>query len=104
MNRTGIFSSVRQANEDVENSFPIFVAGKIIVGEEIEGDAVFVVVPANGLGNMLRGAEAHLAALDVDDGAEGAFERAAAAAIEGAEIGGGELAEIFLANGGMGLV
>ena len=49
---------------------------------------------------MLRGAETHLAALNVDDGAEGAFKRAATAAIEGAKIGGDELAEIFPANGG----
>src|SRR5271157_579662 len=99
----GNFFLGAQANEDVENGFPILVAGKIVVGEEIEGDAVFVVVAANGLGNVLRGAETHFAALNVDDGAEGAFERAAAAAIEGAKIGSGELAEIFPANGGDGL-
>ena len=96
----GYFIFGAQANEDVENGFPIFVAGKIIVGEEIESDAVFVVVAANGRGNAIRGAETHLAALNIDDGAESALKRAAAAAIEGAEIGSGELAEIFPANGG----
>ena len=99
----GDFFLVANVDEDVEDGFPIFVAGKIVVGEEIESDAVFVVVAANGFGDMVGGAETHLAALHIDDGAESAFEGAAAAAIESAEIGGDELAEISPANGGDGL-
>src|SRR6516225_3842236 len=81
----GYFFFLAKADEVVEDSFPVFVASEIIVGEKVEGNAVFVIVAANCFGDVLGGAEAHLAALHVDDGAES---------------GGGELAEILLADGG----
>src|SRR6516225_5645273 len=63
-----------QTDEVIEDGFPVLVAGEIVVGEKVEGDAVLVVIAADGLRDVLGGAEAHLATLYVDDGAESAFE------------------------------
>ena len=95
---------VLQVRQRVEDGFPIFVAREIVVGEEIKGDSVGLVIAADGLGDVFGGAETHFAALHVDDGAEGALERTAAAAIERAEIRRDELAQIFRANHGDGLL
>ena len=71
----------RSSIEPVEDRLPVLVAGEIVVGDEEARD------PLRGVGahdafDVVRRAIARLAPLHVDDGAEAALERAAAAGVE----------------------
>ena len=70
-----------QLDEPVEEVFPMLVAGHVVVGDEERRDALLVVL-ADDRFEIVGGAEPALATLHVDDGAERALERAAAAEIE----------------------
>ena len=59
----------------------MLVAGHVVVGDEERRDALLVVL-ADDRFEIVGGAETALAALHVDDGAERALERAAAAEVE----------------------
>src|ERR1022692_198913 len=98
------FFFLAHVDQGVENCFPIFVAGKVVVSEKIELSAVGVIVVANGLDDSLGRTKAHLASLNIDDGAEGAFKRAAAAAVQRAGAWAHKLSQVFLADGGNRLV
>ena len=80
------------------------VAGEIVIGKEVESHALFAIIATDGIGDAISGAEAHFASLNVDDGAERAVKRAAAAAIESSEIGSDEFPKIFLVHYWNGLV
>ena len=70
-----------QLDQPVEDRLPVAVAGEIVVGDEIMVDALGVVGAHDRL-DVVGAAIARLAALDVDDGAEAALERTAAAGVE----------------------
>ncbi len=72
---------VTKLDQAVEIGLPQPVADKIVVGDEERGDALGVVLAHDPL-EIVGGAETALAALHVDDGAERALERTAAAEIE----------------------
>jgi hypothetical protein len=74
-------SFIAQLDQAVEDRFPVAVAGEIVVGDEEPGDALLRLRADDRL-DVVGGAEARLAALHVDDGAEAALERAAAASVE----------------------
>jgi hypothetical protein len=75
------FVALAQFDQAVENWFPIAVSRKIIVGDEKSRDALRLVGAHDGF-DIVGGAIARLAALDIDDGAEAALERTASAGIE----------------------
>ena len=70
-----------ELDQPVEEVLPVLVAGHVVVGDEERRDALLVVL-ADDRFEIVGIAEAALAALHVDDGAERALERAAAAEIE----------------------
>ena len=70
-----------ELDQPVEEVLPMLVAGHVVVGDEERRDALPVVL-ADDRFEVVGAAEAALAALHVDDGAERALERAAAAEIE----------------------
>ena len=70
-----------ELDQAVEDRLPVAVAGEIVVGDEIMGDALGVVGAHDRL-DVVGGAVARLAALDIDDRAEAALERAAAPGVE----------------------
>ena len=72
---------VPELDQPVEDRLPVAVAGEIVVGDEIVVDALGVIGAHDRL-DVVGGAIARLAALDVDDGAEAALERTAAAGVE----------------------
>ena len=74
-------SPFAQLDQPVEERLPVAVAGEIVVGDEEALDALRVVLADDPL-EIVGRAEAALAALHVDDGAERALVRAAAAEIE----------------------
>ena len=76
-----------QGDDAIEDGFPIAVAGKIVVGDEVVTNAMGQVGAQQRL-DVIRIAKARLAALDVDDGAETAQEGTAASGIEGPGHGG----------------
>jgi hypothetical protein len=82
-----------QFDEPVEDRLPFSVAGEIIVGQEEAGNS-FRPVFANDVLDVVGRARARFAALDIDDGAERALVRAAAAGIE-ARIGAGGALDIL---------
>ncbi len=71
-------------DQPVENRFPVAVAGEVVVGDEKPEHALGEVGAHQPL-DVVGVAPARLAALDVDDRAKAALERAAAPGIEGAE-------------------
>ena len=75
------FVALAQLDQAIEDSFPVAVAGEIVVGDEKAGDALRRIGAHNRL-DVVGGAVARYAALHVDDGAEAALKRAAAAGIE----------------------
>ena len=70
-----------QRDHAVEQGLPVLVAREVVVGDEVAADALGDVGADDAL-DIVGGAIARLAALDVDDGAEAALERTAAAGIE----------------------
>ena len=70
-----------QLDQPVEEVLPVAVARHVVVGDEERADALLVVLADDRL-EVVGTAEAALAALHVDDGAERALERAATAEIE----------------------
>ena len=70
-----------QLDETIEDRLPFPIAGKIVVGEEETGNALLPVF-ADDVLDIVGAARARLAALDIDDGAERALIRTAAARIE----------------------
>ena len=72
---------VLELDHAVEQDLPVAVAGEIVVGDEEPVDALLPVL-ANDLFEIVGGAEAALAALHVDDGAERALIGAAAAEVD----------------------
>ena len=70
-----------ELDDPVEELLPMAVAGHVVVGDEERRDALLVVL-ADDRFEVVDVAEPALAALHVDDGAERALERAAAAEIE----------------------
>src|SRR6185369_13780378 len=70
-----------ELDQPVEELLPVLVAGHVVVGDEERRDATLVVVADDSL-EVVGSAEAALAALHVDDGAERALEGAAAAEVE----------------------
>ncbi len=68
-----------------EGLTPEFLAGKIIVSKEVEGDSVFAIVAAHHLANTFGAALAHFTTLDIDDGAKRACERTPPGSVSGAE-------------------
>ena len=82
--------SVLQLDHAVEQDFPVGVAGEIVVGDEEAVDALRI-VGADDLFEVVGRAEAALAALHVDDRAEGALIGAAAPEIDAGISAGGAL-------------
>ena len=76
-----------QLDQAVEDRLPVPVAGEIVVGDE-EARDVLRGVGAHDRLDVVGGAVARLAALHVDDGAEAALERAAAAGVEAGVVAG----------------
>jgi hypothetical protein len=70
-----------QIDQAVEDRLPVAVPREIVVGDEIVVDALGV-IGAHDRFNVIGAPIARLAALDIDDRAEAALERAAAAGIE----------------------
>ncbi len=70
-----------QLDQPIEDRLPVAVARIIVVGDEEAGD-VLLGIGAHDAFDIVGGAIARLAALHVDDGAEAALERTAAAGIE----------------------
>ncbi len=70
-----------ELDQPVEEVLPVLVARHVVVGDEERRDALLDVL-AHDRFEVVGAAEAALAALHVDDGAERALERAAAAEIE----------------------
>ncbi len=91
-----------QLGEPVVDRFPLPVAGEIVVGDEEAGDALGPVV-AHDLLDVVGRPVARLATLHVDDGAERALERAAAAGIEAGIGAGGALRRIRCGRNGIGV-
>ncbi len=87
-----------QLREPVEDRLPVAVAGKVVVGDEEARDAVGGIL-AHDLLDVVRRAEARLASLDVDDRAERALERAAAAGVEGRVVAGDALHDVRRQDG-----
>ena len=87
-----------QLGEPVEDRLPFLVAREIVVGDEEARDALRPVV-AHDLLDVVGRAEARLAALHVDDRAERALERTAAAGIEAGIGAGGALDKLRGRNG-----
>ena len=77
-------------DQAVEDLFPVGVAGEVVVGDEEAVDALGEVA-AHDLFDIVRRAAARLAPLHVDDGAERAQKRAAAAGVEGGDLAAGAL-------------
>ena len=77
---------VAESRESVEEALPLGVAREIVVGEEVVPDVApsrEPVVSPHLFEDLIGAARAHLPPLDVDDGAEGAGEGAAAAGVDG---------------------
>ena len=70
-----------QIAEAVEDRLPVLVAREVVVGDEVAHDALGDVGADQAL-DIVGGAEARLAPLHVDDGAEAALEGAAAPGVE----------------------
>src|ERR1700677_1951166 len=70
-----------ERDQPVDEDFPVLVAGEIIVGEKKSVDPEFC-VGADDRFEIVGRAEAALAALDIDDGAERTFERTSAPEVE----------------------
>src|SRR5208337_457186 len=83
-----------ELDDPVEQDLPIRVAGEIVVGDEEPVDALRL-VGADDLFEIVGGAEAALAALHVDDGAERALIGTAAAEVD-AGIGAGRAHDMLL--------
>ena len=90
MKRTFMLVLLAQLDDAVEDDLPILVAGEIVVGDEEAVDALRPVL-AQDLLDIIRRAAPRLAPLHIDDGAEGALERAAAAGIEARHVADGAL-------------
>ena len=73
--------ALAERDDAVEDGFPVAIAGEVVVGDEERGHALVQVVLQDLL-DVVGGAVARLAALDVDDGAEAALEGTAAAGVE----------------------
>ena len=76
-----------QLDQAVEDRLPVLVAREIVVGDEEAGDALRGIGAHDGL-DVVGRAVARLAPLHVDDGAEAALERTAAAGIEAGIVPG----------------
>ena len=74
------FLDLAQMNDPIEDHLPILIARKIIIGNEKAAQSLRHILPDDLL-DVVRRAEARLAALHVDDGAERALIRTAAAEI-----------------------
>ena len=72
---------VLEIDQPVEDRLPVAVAGEIVVGDEIVVDALGVIGAHDRL-DVIGAPIARFAALDIDDRAEAALERAAAAGVE----------------------
>ena len=70
-----------EIDQPIKDRLPVAVAGEIVVGDEIVVDALGV-IGAHDRFDVIGGPIARLAALDIDDRAEAALERAAAAGVE----------------------
>src|SRR6516225_8759045 len=73
--------SLAQLDQPIENRLPLLVAGEIVVGDKELADAVCP-VGAHELLDLVGRAEARLAPLHIDDGAERTLIRAATPGIE----------------------
>ena len=71
-----------QLDDAVEDGLPVLVAGEVVVGDEEAVNAFRPVLP-NDVLDVVRRAASRFPSLHVDDGAERALVRAAAAGIEG---------------------
>jgi hypothetical protein len=87
------FFALAQLGQPVEDGFPIAVAGEIVVGDEKARDPLRRVGAHDRL-HVVGGAVTRNSTLHVDDGAEAALERAAAAGIEARIFGEHELDQI----------
>ena len=70
-----------EVDQAIEDRLPVAVAGEIVVGDEVMGDALGVVGAHDRL-DVVGAPIARLAALDVDDRAEAALEGTAATGVE----------------------
>src|SRR5262245_4881779 len=70
-----------QLDQAVEQQLPMAIAGEVVVGDEESLDVLGIVF-ADGLFEIIRRAEAALATLNVDDRAERALVRTAAAEVD----------------------
>ena len=82
--------AVPHLDQPVEQRLPVAIAGEIVVGDEEALDALGVVL-AHDLFQIVRRADAALAPLHVDDGAERALVGAAAAEIDARQVADGAL-------------
>src|SRR5262245_53828328 len=72
-------------DDGFEGLAPKFLPGKIVIGEEVKGNAVLRVISAEESRNAFGTPFAHLSPLHIDDGAKGTRERAAAGSVRGPE-------------------
>jgi hypothetical protein len=77
-----------QFDDPVEDRFPVLVAREIVVGDEEAVDALFEILAQDAL-DVVGTAAARFAALHVDNGAERALERTAAAGVESGDVADG---------------
>src|SRR5215510_4163047 len=82
-------------DDGFEGFAPKFLPGKIVIGEEVKGNAVLRVISAEERGNAFRAPFAHLPPLHIDDGAKGARKGAAAGSVCGPESRVGEMVHGF---------
>ena len=76
-----------QVDQSVKNSFPIAIAGEIVVGDKETADALAHICTNNRL-HIIGGAVTRFAALHIDDRAEAALERTAAACVKAGVVEG----------------
>src|SRR5271156_5866925 len=74
-----------QLDQTIEDRFPVAIACKVVVGDEVGGDAG-TLVGANQALDVIGAAIARLAPLHVDDRTEAAAKWASASAVKGTDI------------------
>ena len=73
-------------DERFKNLPPLFVAGKIVIGEEVEANPGPLVILLDRASNFFRAAHTHFPALDINNRAETTTKGAATPTIDGAKL------------------
>src|SRR5262245_47680884 len=82
-------------DDGFEGLAPKLLPGKIVIGEEVKGNAVLRIISAQQCRYAFRAPFAHLPPLHIDDGAKSARKRAAAGGVCGPESWVGEMTHGF---------